>query len=114
MIRTALIETQFQRSNPAPVRALLYGTTYGIAAYTEGRAALVSGLSEKGFCRAGVLQESQFQRSNPAPVRALLYGTTYGIAAYTEGRLVKTTGIQELPARSRTAILTCFPGRVPS
>lgn len=114
MLRTTLINLDLVRTHPAPVRALLYGTTYGISAYTAGRLARVEGLSEKGYTRAGVLRDSQVLRPHPAPVRALLYGTTYGISAYTEGRLVKTTGIQEIPIRRRSAVLTCFPGRIPS
>jgi hypothetical protein len=114
MIRSTLIESQFQRVNPAPVRALLYGTTYGIAAYTEGRLNRIDALSEKGRMRADILQQSYFQRANPAPVRALLYGTTYGISAYTEGRLLQARGIQEIEARRRPAIMTCLPGRIPS
>lgn len=114
MLRTTLIDLELVRSHPAPVRSLLYGATYGITAYMAGRLARVDGLSEKGYMRAGVLQESQVLRPHPAPVRSLLYGTTYGISAYTEGRLIRTTGIQEIPTRRRSAVLTCFPGRIPS
>lgn len=114
MLRTTLIDLDLVRTHPAPTRGLLYGTTYGISAYTAGRLERVDGLSEKGYTRAGVLQDSQVIRPHPAPARSLLYGTTYGISAYTEGRLIKTIGIQEIPTRRRSAVLTCFPGRIPS
>ncbi|GIU80912.1 MAG: hypothetical protein KatS3mg005_4150 [Bryobacteraceae bacterium] len=114
MKRTALTNIAYQRSNPAPVRALLYGSTFGIAAYAEGRLNQQFAITEKGRMRAGTLFDYQFKRSNPAPIRALLYGTTFGIGAFTEGRLALARGIQELPLRRRPAVMTCLPGRIAS
>jgi hypothetical protein len=114
MQRSNLIDSQIHRSNPAPVRALLFGATYGLSAFSEGRIGRMTALSDKGKMRAGQLASSQTVRMHPAPVRALLFGATYGIASYTAGLLVRLNGIEEVAMRRRAVVLTSFPGRIPS
>jgi len=111
MQRSNLIDNQSRRTNPAPVRALLYGATYGLSAFTEGLIRRMTGLSEKGRMLRGQLAASQVVRTHPAPVRALLYGTTYGISTYSAGMLKRLNGIQEIAARRRKAVLTTTVGR---
>jgi len=114
MQRSNLIDSQIHRSNPAPMRALLFGATYGLSAFTEGLIRRLTGLSEKGRMLRGQLAASEVVRTHPAPVRALLYGTTYGISTYSAGMLKRLNGIEEVAMRRRAAVLTSFPGRIPS
>ena len=46
MQRSNLIDNQIHRANPATVRALLFGTTYGISSYSAGLLSRLNGIEE--------------------------------------------------------------------